>query len=400
VEASALAVSADGRSVYSVSEIDDSLVRLKRNRQSGALTPKGCIIDDDVIDPGDCGPAAPGLGGGGSVAVSSDGKSVYVASEADGTIAEFKRNRKTGALTSKGCVIDDDGSGDDPCTKSTSGLGGATAVVVSPDGKSVYASSEGDSAIVRFKRNTTSGKLTPKDCVADIDEAAATCVQNTAGLGQVGALALSDDGTSLYATGEVGTVARFKRDPHGGELTPEGCIVDNDLVAPPACGKSTDGLDHTESLTVSHDGKSVYAVSTLDSAIVRFDRNTQSGALTPKGCIDDNDSGADACANDTNGLGEGAGVAVSRDGKSVYVVSGEDDAIVIFKRGGDGALTPKGCIDDNDFDTDPTQGEDNCAKSANGLAKLTGVVVSRDGKSVYATSEFDDAVAWFKRATG
>lgn len=398
--ASALAVSADGRSVYTVSEEDGSLVRFKRDRQSGALTPKGCLVDDDVLDPGDCAPAVPGLAGSGAIAVSHDGKSVYVASESDNAIAQFKRNRKSGALTSKGCVIDDDNIGADPCAKSTSGLGGATSVVVSRDGKSVYASSEGDSAIVRFKRDTQTGKLTPKGCVDDTVAGYDDCVQSTPGLERPGALAISDDGKSLYASGELGTVVHFERNVNGGSLAPTGCIVDNDIVAPPACARSADGLATTEALVVSHDGTSVYAVSGADYAIVRFDRNTNSGVLKPKGCIDDNDSGSDDCAKSTNGMNEGAGVAVSRDGKSVYVVSGEDDAIVTFKRGVDGALTPKGCIDDNDFGTDPEQGEDNCAKSANALHKLTSVVVSEDGKSVYATSEFDDAIARFARATG
>jgi len=63
-------------------------------------------------------------------------------------------------------------------------------------------------------------------------------------------------------------------------------------------------------------------------------------------------------------------------------------------------LTPKGCIDDNDTLSDPTQGEDNCADSTNGLAKLTSVAISRDGKSVYTTSEIDGAISRFKRKTG
>lgn len=406
---SLVAVSSDGKSVYAVSESEAAIVSFKRNRRTGALTPKGCINDPDAVDLAACTKHAAGLSGAGSIAISRDGKSVYVASESDHAIARFKRNRRNGALTAKGCFEDNDSGGGD-CTKSANGLAAATSVVVSRDGKSVYAASELDDAVVRFKRNLRNGALTAKGCVDDDDfgtdpnQGEDTCAQSTDGLDQTGALAISDDGKSLYATGEQGTIVRFNRKPNGA-LTPKGCIDDNDLVAPDDCAKHTNGLETAEGLTVSGDGKSVYVVSGDDDAIVRFDRK-RSGALRPKGCIDDNDfgsdpeQGADTCANSTSAMNESTGVAVSADGDWVYVATGEDDAIVRFKRAAGGALTPKGCIDDNDFGTDPLQGEDNCADSANGLAKLTSIAITPDGKSVYAVSENDGAIARFRRATG
>jgi sugar lactone lactonase YvrE len=122
------------------------------------------------------------------------------------------------------------------------------------------------------------------------------------------------------------------------------------------------------------------------------------GALTPKGCVDDNDTGTDNCGPSTNGLARVNTLAISPDGKSVYAASEEDDAIVRFKRNArSGALTPKGCIDDNDFGTDPEQGDDNCARSVSGLHEPDALVMSRNGKSFYAASEEDDAVVRFKR---
>ena len=145
---------------------------------------------------------------------------------------------------------------------------------------------------------------------------------------------------------------------------------------------------------MSPDGESVYAASNEDDAVARFDRDTGTGALTPAGCIQDNDSGADTCADSADGLDGAASVAVSPDGKSLYVASFDDDAIVRFDRNiTTGALTPAGCIQDND------SGADTCADSADGLDGALWVAVSPDGESVYAASSNDDAVTRFDRDT-
>ena len=98
------------------------------------------------------------------------------------------------------------------------------------------------------------------------------------------------------------------------------------------------------------------------------------GALTPQGCVDDNDDpqGPDTCALTADGLDAPRSVAVSPDGESVYAVGAADDAIVHFDRDpASGALTPQGCVDDNDFGIDPLQGPDTCAQSADGLNGAT-----------------------------
>jgi fibronectin-binding autotransporter adhesin len=176
-----------------------------------------------------------------------------------------------------------------------------------------------------------------------------------------------------------------------GELNPRGCIGDNDTGLD-TCGQSTDGLGIVYSVAVSADGRSVYAAGGGDDAIVTFRRNRTTGALTPAGCIDDNDSGADTCDPSTDGLDGASSVAVSADGRSVYVASDPDDAIVRFRRNRTtGALKPGGCVDDNDT------GPDTCARSTDGLNGANSVAVSADGRSVYAASFLDDAIVRFRR---
>ena len=80
-------------------------------------------------------------------------------------------------------------------------------------------------------------------------------------------------------------------------VTPKGCIDDNDPPdGPDACAESTNALDEANSVAVSPDGKSVYAASNGDDAIARFARSAATGALTPAGCVHDNDTARTAVA--------------------------------------------------------------------------------------------------------
>jgi streptogramin lyase len=128
-----------------------------------------------------------------------------------------------------------------------------------------------------------------------------------------------------------------------GALTPLGCI--SDITSPPGCGSTQEGLGGAFDVAVSPDGASVYVVSQFDDAIVWFAREAATGALTPLGCI--SDVGLSSCGSTAQGLGRPTGVAVSPDGASVYVVSDADDAIVRFTRNTvTGALTDAGCKED------------------------------------------------------
>jgi hypothetical protein len=357
---------------------------------AGSLTPQGCIHDTGSVADS-CGQSANGLNQVDAVAVSPDGKSVYATGFQDKALVRFKRNTTSGALTAQGCIKDNDTSLE-TCAQSTDGLAAPTAAVVSADGKSVYVAGFGDAAVVRFKRNTTSGALTPKGCIDDNDTGADSCAQSTDGLAGVQGLAISKDGKSLYAAANNDdAVVTFKRNTTSGALTPKGCIDDND-TGTDNCGVGTNGLEGAGDVAVSPDKKSVYVVSASDGALVRFKRNTTTGALTPKGCVDDNDDGADTCAHSADGLSGLERVAVSPDSKSVYTTSFGDDAVARFNRSSAGALTPAGCIED-------TGGLDSCAQNTKGLNAAFGITVSSDNKSVYATGAFDDAVVLLKRNT-
>jgi DNA-binding beta-propeller fold protein YncE len=171
---------------------------------------------------------------------------------------------------SAGCVSQD-GSG--PCADGYALINPQT-VAVSADGKSVYVASAGSDAVARLNRNTTTGAIT-------------------------------------QPAGSAGCVSQTGAGP---------CVDGHALINP-------------ASVAVSADGKSIYVASLNSSAVARLNRNTTTGAIAQPagsaGCV--SETGAGQCA-DGHGLNNPLGVAVSPNGKSVYVVSFFSDAVARFNR--------------------------------------------------------------------
>jgi 6-phosphogluconolactonase (cycloisomerase 2 family) len=303
-------------------------------------------------------------------------------------------------LAPQGCIQDNDSAAPDACEQTTDGLGAAHDVVVSPDGRSVYAASLLDDAIVRFARDPVTGALTPQGCVDDDDTGLDDCAQQTPGLSATKSLAVSPDGTSLYAVSEADhAIVHFARDPGTGAIAPVGCIEDDD-TGNGECATAADGLGGPYTVAISAEGNSVYVASHGDDAIARFDRDTGTGELGFASCIEDDDTASGECGGTADGLSAAISVAVSPDGHSVYALSEIDDALVRFDRvAATGSISPQGCVDDNDFAADASQGEDDCARSTDGMHRPRSLAISPDGLSVYVgTREGDDAVVRFDRA--
>jgi 6-phosphogluconolactonase (cycloisomerase 2 family) len=435
-------------------------------RPTGDLAYRNCITGETDSGPGGgtdacaLGNALPGGDNSGlnnlrSVAESPDGTSLYVVSGFDDALAHFDRDPNDGTFSYVGCFtgeIESGPTGSEACALingatangEDSGLDLPQAVAVSADGKSVYTASIGDDAVARFDRDPVTGALTYQGCITGEEGSnATTCTAiasastngTDSGLDGVRALALSADGKSLYAiAAEDDAVARFDRDPATGALTYQGCITGETESGPGPTGSNActligsatsfgtnSGIDGPFAVAVSPDGVSVYAVSTFDDAVARFDRDPATGALTYQGCISGETqsgpgpAGSGACAligsaasdGNNSGLDNLFALALSADGTSLYAVAEQDDAVARFDRSPTGALTYQGCIT-GETESGPATGTDACAEvgsatsggSDSGFDKFRSVGVSADGLSVYAASPADDALVRFDRDPG
>jgi DNA-binding beta-propeller fold protein YncE len=390
----AIVVSPDGNNVYVASSGSDAIAIFARNRKTGALSQgPGTIACVSAKGAANCAPAI-GLDEPNSIAISPDGKSLYATARAGNSVTSFNRNRKTGGLRQlppnfPGCI-----SGA-PIPGCGAGLAllAPDVVVVSPDGNNVYVGSFFGNSVAAFARNPETGALAQlagsAGCIA---EETAGCTRGIA-LKSVEGLAASGDGDSVYAaTALSNAVVTLARDPAGGALTQasdgSGCIVDAELAG---CTTGRE-LAGTNAVAVSPDGDDVYATSLFSNSVTSFNRSG-SGALSQR-------AGTGGCliflraagCSFGRALKAPEGLALSPDGKNVYVASFTTGAIDVLNRGKAGSVAQKpgaaGCL--------APPSVSGCTR-ARALKGVSSIAVSPDGRNVYSTSFESNAVDVFRR---
>ena len=294
-EAHSVTVSPDGENVYVAGTGDDAVAVFNRNPTSGQLTYVQMLKDGvGGVD---------GLVGAYSVTVSPNGENVYAVGRYDDAVVVFSRNPSNGQLTYVQMLKDGMGGVD--------GLDGIRSVTVSPDGGNVYTASYYDDSVTVFSRNLSNGQLTYVQMLKD-------GVGGVNGLDGAKSVTVSPDGGHVYAAGGLDdAVAVFSRNPSNGQLTYVQMLRDG--------VNGVDGLNGIWTVTVSPDGEHVYTTSIFDDAVVVFSRNQSSGQLTYVQMLRDGVDGVD-------GLNGALSVTVSPDGRNVYATGGDDDAVAVFRR--------------------------------------------------------------------
>jgi DNA-binding beta-propeller fold protein YncE len=279
-----------------------------------------------------------------SVAVSPDGRNVYVTTRISDAVVVFDRNASTGALTLKtmgnfGCVSE---TGTDGTCIDGVALLTPLDVAVSADGRNVYVATGESSAVAVFDRSPQNGVLSQKGgqagCISD-DGTGGACA-NGVELYVPTSVTASADGRNVYVAstgGVAGALAIFDRDAATGALTQKpglgACISDNGSFG--ACVDGV-GLVHANAVAMSPDDRAVVVAATGSDSVAIFDRDVETGALTQKagvgGCVSESGSGGDCV--DGVALSDAVAVAVSRDGRSVYVAGRAADAVAAFAAGG------------------------------------------------------------------
>ncbi len=151
--------------MYVASELSGAVRVFLRDRSRGALTPlyrRGGCISSGTRGEGDapCDVSVPQLAGARSIALSPDGRELYVAAFDPGAVVVLRRNPRSGRLAARSpdCL---QAAPDASCPTGLPFLRGAAALAIGPDGRVVYVVGEGANSLVELLRNPTDGALTP-----------------------------------------------------------------------------------------------------------------------------------------------------------------------------------------------------------------------------------------------
>jgi 6-phosphogluconolactonase (cycloisomerase 2 family) len=336
-----LAMSPDGRYVYVCANGDDAVSIFATNPATGSLTYVTMVQTTDTMYWGYA--HRPRY-----MAMSPGGDYLYVAADVvsgtyitDHRLLCFRRDHETGLLT----LFED--------RMKPAALDNTIDVMASSDGRNLYLCGDGN--------KLSASSFDPYDSRATLLETHTDGLSSVDGLSGVTDSILTSDGKYLYAAGygddEIST---FERNPTTGRLTYLGVVAES--TSPGA------QLDGVNSIAISPDDAYVYATSYNDSALNVFARNATDGSLSFVQAHINGLSGV-------SGLGGAACVRVSADGRRVYVTGKTDDDFVAFDR-------------------DCTTGELTVANmtDAGDINGATEFVLSRDGRYAYVLAGLDNSL--------
>lgn len=336
-----ITVSPDGENVYIAGSDDGSISTFSRNTSSGELTQlsgsAGCLQDklSNKKLPNDCDQTARKLQAINMVAISPDGKNAYGATWSE-SIVVLDRDPVTGALTQKagaaGCLLrgGTDGCSNSPITQTQN-------LIVSPDGKHVYATSYTRGRVWVLHRDAATGTLTVGDCYKGVGNTTDSCANDAApfrgvdgsGTKAVNHIYQSADGEYLYAMGKGIGIAILQRDATTGALSQasgtDGCIADASAIT---AGSAFENCAPARGITETYKdlvvGSTTAYLMSPNQGILVFNRNASTGALAQpadtSGCLTNTaSSGITDCSATATGLASTTG-ALSPDGATLYAL--------------------------------------------------------------------------------
>lgn len=298
-------------SIYAAAAGDNAIgvfLRVAPDPNADESARRAGLVFVDAVRSGD--PGVSGLAGVADV-IATEGQ-VYAASPVDNTVVSFARGAD-GVLTPLDLEQDN--------VLGVTGLAGARALALSPDGVHLYAAGSLVNALAVFRRDVESssanhGKL---DFVASVQNA----VGGVSGLTQPVAVAVSPDGKHVYAVGGS-SIAAFARNTNSGSAN-FGRLT---FVASYANGGSIVGLNDVRSIVFNADGAHLYVLGATAGTLVHFSRDAQSGVLSFVERI-----------TQTELIGA-TRLRLSPDGQVLHAAGTAADAIVSFMLGA-GSGTPK-----------------------------------------------------------
>ena len=272
------AIAPDQRNVYAVAGASNAIVTFAR-AENGTLSALGCISadggdgrfgSDGMCRDGDA------LVGAFRVLVSPDGRFVYVLARGSHAISWFARDPETGALEQLGCLKAAPRGG--RCGGAW-GLWNPADLAMTPDGTSLYVASPDDDSLTTFTRDAGTGNLVWAGCVSN-SGSDGLCADGT-GMNGAQAISVAPDGATVYLTAAgAGALDWFARDPETGLLTQRGCLRELPVTGG-SCTQSGD-VSSIQDVVAAPDGETVYVAT--NSSLVEFRRGQDGASLTRMAC--------------------------------------------------------------------------------------------------------------------
>jgi hypothetical protein len=360
--ANAVAVSQDGVAVAVASTGAGSITMFARDTNTGKLSEVACVQQSVPLN-GRC-RQAPTLDGVSALEFTPDGRDVFAIDAPHNALVDLHRDDE--GVTHIQCFSASGTSGG--CTR-VPRLNGVDAIAVSGDGKQVYLRSA--AGVLWLARDLASGELMSGGCVnpaRDGDTCQAAPPADPYGYGVTygsyasggHAIVLSPDGTSLY-TGLNDELRAFRRDADG-TLHAAECYIAAEVPSDDTSGDETlddegdgedtadaaqagtctpiDAFDAPRALAITPDGATLLTASYYAVAILHRDA---SGVLTDAGCLAQEDDRCGAAPV----LGAAADLAAA--GEEVYGVGGTNVATFApapaLAPSGDGTATVSCAVD-------------------------------------------------------
>ncbi|HKP90753.1 MAG TPA: beta-propeller fold lactonase family protein [Thermoleophilaceae bacterium] len=372
-------VSADNRFAYVASYESSSLTGFRVDPASGAIKERvacwsqtlsfGCTKGN-------------GLDGARGLALSPDGKTIYVASayhvSDDGAVAAFALDPATGRVSAQRNCMSAKGAGG--CGKEA-GLEGAQNVAVSEDGKRVYVSAyyggPSQGALTSFGTAPSGAVGTETSCATGTIGGAPGCQESSTVLHPSG---IAVDGSELFFTSgaDGGAVLSYHLKADGTLEFPDKCIAE--VASGSLCLTDGDGLAGANGLVLSADGHNVYVSSGEGGgAVASFSRKATGELNAELNCFD---VPGNANCRRGRGLSGALGVGVGPDGENVYL--GSFDGLAAF------SVDPVTGALDNEVQCFKAAADAGCVGAA-GVTRATGIAVTGDRRAVYVAAQMSGA---------
>jgi 6-phosphogluconolactonase (cycloisomerase 2 family) len=349
---SAITIAPDGGSAYVVSETGDSVLHFARDDASGDLTL------DTVYSAASTTMNGALLNAPRDLLISADGAHLYVAARSDNAVNVLARDPVDGSLA----LVQTRAQGQNVNGTIITGLAGAMALALSPDGRHLYAvgADIAGGGVAAFQRDEIDGRLTFLHAIVT---GSLPFFERPSGL------AVTPDGRHvLVAARNSNALHVFARNHQEaeadfGRLT--AAAVHRDGQA------GVQGLVGAFGIDVSRDDRHVYVAAEGSNGVVWFERNPATGVLSWR---ERWNKGAGI-----PGLGGPKAIRVSHDQRYVLVPGFEDNSLSLFERIASGGLSLRQTL----FD------------SQAGLEDMTGPMAldtTTDNRFVYVVANIGNAI--------